>query len=82
MVQKFSFRDGRAWATSFQGFYSFSKTASAGSGEQNDLLPRKIVTLQEHVDNGRRNVPPDGEAQQDRIISTDIGRYIRQRRPG
>ena len=51
--------------------------AAAGGGKGDDLLARKIAALQERADDGRRNVPPDGEADKNGVVSAEIRGHSR-----
>ena len=48
--------------------YGFAEAAAAGGGKQNDCLAGEVVLFQESVDDGRCNIPPDGEADENNIV--------------
>ena len=48
------------------------ESAPAGRGEKNDLLPRKIVAVEEPTNDRRRRIPPYRETQKDDGMSFDV----------
>ena len=55
--------------------------AAAGGGERNNGLAGQITAFQKRIDDGRRNIPPDGEADEDGVIAvsyTHLDVYKRQ----
>ena len=60
-IQQFSLFNNRTVRnTAFQIVNGFSESASSGSCKQNNGLAGKIIAFQKGVDNGRRDIPPDG----------------------
>ena len=46
--------------------------AAAGGGKRNDGLARQIAALQKRVDDGGRDIPPDGEADKNGVVVRDV----------
>ena len=71
-IQKLAFADRGVRRAGLQAGNRFPETASSGGGKQHDGFAGEVIGFKECVDDGRRDVPPDREAQQDRIV----GRYV------
>ena len=58
--------------TAFQGSSRLAEAASAGGGEQENLLAGEVAALQKCVDDRGCNIPPDGERQKNGVIVCQI----------
>ena len=58
-------------------FLHLAERARSGGAEHADALAGEVACLEEGLDNARRLVPPDGEAQQHRCIARQIGHGAR-----
>lgn len=67
-----AFDQTRALAAGREGLVCAAHAAAAGGGERNNGLAGQITAFQKRIDDGRRNIPPDGEADEDGVIVCNV----------
>ena len=59
------------FATRCKALVRLANAASSGGRKRDDRLAGQVIALKEHIDNRRRNVPPDHEAHKFLYISSE-----------
>ena len=63
-----------------QDLLALAHVAFTGRGEEGDFLARKVRALNERVDDRRRHVPPNREADEDLAVARQVGKFARNGR--
>lgn len=58
--------------TGFQLLISLTHAAAARRGEGDDLLTGEIIAFKKGIDDRGRNIPPDGEACENRVVTHHV----------
>lgn len=84
-MRSFSSLHGRhctvSGAQGVQDFVGLAGAAAARSAEWDNRLAGKVIAFEERMDDGRRYIPPDGEADKDCAICVHIRDRSGDRRP-
>ena len=65
-----------------QFIHRSSHAAAAGGGKGHQSLSGKVIALHKGVDNTGRNIPPDGEAKEHRVVVRQMGKLPGNLRAG
>ena len=81
-VDHFAFDPVRLRADGLEACEGLAHAAAAGGGEGDDSLAGQVAALEEGIDDRRRDIPPDGEADEDRVVAGKVRAALGDLRPG
>ncbi len=81
-LEDLAFEQLCALAAGREGLVGAAHAAAAGGGEGDDGLAGQVAALEEGIDDRRRDIPPDGEADEDRVVAGKVRAALGDLRPG
>lgn len=71
-LEDLAFQQLCAFATRRKSLVRLANVASAGGRKRDDRLAGQVIALKKRIDNRRRDIPPDREADKDCVVILHI----------